>query len=106
MLLFFFLMIRRPPRSTLFPYTTLFRSKKGNDKQRWSNSQAAEITAYVADVSLGGKESVNCCNSKMSNAQCPYHDSHIALVMDPEQANDKTQHVVVEITPRRGEVKQ
>src|SRR2546426_2523550 len=26
MLTFFFLMIRRPPRSTLFPYTTLFRS--------------------------------------------------------------------------------
>src|SRR3712207_8907683 len=26
-LYFFFLMIRRPPRSTLFPYTTLFRSK-------------------------------------------------------------------------------
>src|SRR2546426_9297813 len=33
-LFFFFLMIRRPPRSTLFPYTTLFRSighQKGND---------------------------------------------------------------------------
>src|SRR2546430_5811068 len=27
MLFFFFLMIRRPPRSTLFPYTTLFRSR-------------------------------------------------------------------------------
>src|SRR3712207_9043980 len=26
---FFFLMIRRPPRSTLFPYTTLFRSEHG-----------------------------------------------------------------------------
>src|SRR3989475_6119859 len=26
LLIFFFLMIRRPPRSTLFPYTTLFRS--------------------------------------------------------------------------------
>src|SRR2546426_3781975 len=26
---FFFLMIRRPPRSTLFPYTTLFRSQQG-----------------------------------------------------------------------------
>src|SRR6266481_7891817 len=26
-LYFFFLMIRRPPRSTLFPYTTLFRSR-------------------------------------------------------------------------------
>src|SRR5687767_15185212 len=29
---FFFLMIRRPPRSTLFPYTTLFRSNAHNDK--------------------------------------------------------------------------
>src|SRR5260370_42630175 len=29
--LFFFLMIRRPPRSTLFPYTTLFRSVLGHD---------------------------------------------------------------------------
>src|SRR6266576_6006204 len=28
MLFFFFLMIRRPPRSTLFPYTTLFRSTR------------------------------------------------------------------------------
>src|SRR2546430_10635138 len=30
LLSFFFLMIRRPPRSTLFPYTTLFRSPKSN----------------------------------------------------------------------------
>src|SRR3712207_1437752 len=28
-IIFFFLMIRRPPRSTLFPYTTLFRSHSG-----------------------------------------------------------------------------
>src|SRR3712207_7473446 len=27
LVVFFFLMIRRPPRSTLFPYTTLFRSR-------------------------------------------------------------------------------
>src|SRR5258708_24263323 len=38
---FFFLMIRRPPRSTLFPYTTLFRSlyltpaRKPAFSQRW-----------------------------------------------------------------------
>src|SRR2546426_6540765 len=30
---FFFLMIRRPPRSTLFPYTTLFRSVRGEDDE-------------------------------------------------------------------------
>src|SRR5450432_4707580 len=29
---FFFLMIRRPPRSTLFPYTTLFRSLAADDR--------------------------------------------------------------------------
>src|SRR3712207_7888446 len=31
---FFFLMIRRPPRSTLFPYTTLFRSAGDQDGAR------------------------------------------------------------------------
>src|SRR3712207_9555730 len=30
---YFFLMIRRPPRSTLFPYTTLFRSADGHRSQ-------------------------------------------------------------------------
>src|SRR3712207_7222324 len=30
-IVFFFLMIRRPPRSTLFPYTTLFRSLRHHD---------------------------------------------------------------------------
>src|SRR5256885_5525253 len=42
-ILFFFLMIRRPPRSTLFPYTTLFRSARqaGNVRQfrRWRRLQ-------------------------------------------------------------------
>src|SRR2546427_8772677 len=32
--IFFFLMIRRPPRSTLFPYTTLFRSPSARDSRR------------------------------------------------------------------------
>src|SRR5258708_36001228 len=31
-ILFFFLMIRRPPRSTLFPYTTLFRSPQESSR--------------------------------------------------------------------------
>src|SRR5438105_12427232 len=33
-LFFFFLLIRRPPRSTLFPYTTLFRSSKSRELRR------------------------------------------------------------------------
>src|SRR2546427_13066503 len=33
-IVFFFLMIRRPPRSTLFPYTTLFRSQRSRVGKR------------------------------------------------------------------------
>src|SRR3712207_7850222 len=36
LLYFFFLMIRRPPRSTLFPYTTLFRSPARTSFERVS----------------------------------------------------------------------
>src|SRR3712207_7523632 len=38
--LFFFLMIRRPPRSTLFPYTTLFRSSPGVRSRSGGASQS------------------------------------------------------------------
>src|SRR6267378_1938240 len=40
-LLFFFLMIRRPPRSTLFPYTTLFRSTPATPAGRCSTRTGA-----------------------------------------------------------------
>src|SRR5437867_5350264 len=44
MLIFFFLMIRRPPRSTLFPYTTLFRSFLGiNQGLAWSMTVVMKI---------------------------------------------------------------
>src|SRR5258705_4746526 len=41
---FFFLMIRRPPRSTLFPYTTLFRSTSGSASGVSSGVLAASAT--------------------------------------------------------------
>src|SRR6266850_4577757 len=41
---FFFLMIRRPPRSTLFPYTTLFRSKCGAQRDPWAAGQEPGCT--------------------------------------------------------------
>src|SRR2546430_4168196 len=57
---FFFLMIRRPPRSTLFPYTTLFRSLFGPSKYgllpellpqerlSWGNG-VLELGTFLAD---------------------------------------------------------
>src|SRR2546422_3163624 len=48
-LFFFFLMIRRPPRSTLFPYTTLFRSMVPAAGQRRRAEPAARAVAGAGD---------------------------------------------------------
>src|SRR2546422_1890587 len=46
--LFFFLMIRRPPRSTLFPYTTLFRSVLDRDYDHEGPEHEREYAEHVA----------------------------------------------------------
>src|SRR2546422_7386696 len=60
-------MIRRPPRSTLFPYTTLFRSTVSS--RMWSAStcqpffQSSAFTAASAAAStLDGSEPMNVCS--------------------------------------------
>src|SRR2546422_7496486 len=64
LLFFFFLMIRRPPRSTLFPYTTLFRSdhceaialvlEKGESGQVYNVGTGEERpNLEVAEANLG-----------------------------------------------------
>src|SRR2546429_3524933 len=45
---FFFLMIRRPPRSTLFPYTTLFRSG------RWSHRVGLTAVSILRSQGVDG----------------------------------------------------
>src|SRR5260370_35763249 len=49
-------MIRRPPRSTLFPYTTLFRSHFGRSSEKLKNLRPA------LRIVLGGKQQ---CNSSV-----------------------------------------
>src|SRR5260370_42573072 len=49
-------MIRRPPRSTLFPYTTLFRSRYVRDGKTEA-MQASKITVSVRNAS-GGQDQV------------------------------------------------
>src|SRR5687768_18217399 len=47
-LLFFFLMIRRPPRSTLFPYTTLFRSVEDDSGRPAEQGEGEPVHAVAA----------------------------------------------------------
>src|SRR3712207_8710353 len=72
----FFLMIRRPPRSTLFPYTTLFRSRLGRMQARSEFAPGTDAYAeieergrargYSAGVSAGDRKSTRL-NSSHAN---------------------------------------
>src|SRR5438445_6133610 len=47
-------MIRRPPRSTLFPYTTLFRSSSDDDEDVWKTYLQAEHMDWSQYIDLPG----------------------------------------------------
>src|SRR5256885_9917936 len=51
---FFFLMIRRPPRSTLFPYTTLFRSQRVASELGETGLQEEELRAMIEEFDIEG----------------------------------------------------
>src|SRR5260370_18337412 len=67
MLFFFFLMIRRPPRSTLFPYTTLFRSVLAASSCNWLNLVAAPKHSGSTPVANGSSVPVCPAFSARSN---------------------------------------
>src|SRR5438477_3695950 len=72
--LFFFLMIRRPPRSTLFPYTTLFRSREirevhvdlAPDLEELGAVAALELQRDVPDGAGVDRKSTRLNSSHMS----------------------------------------
>src|SRR2546425_9415669 len=70
MLFFFFLMIRRPPRSTLFPYTTLFRSKNIDDIRE---SPALDVIRLL----------------RRHGALVEYHDPHVARLEEEEVRSEE-----------------
>src|SRR5690349_23172347 len=58
---FFFLMLRRPPRSTLFPYTTLFRSQleanaQGDEGFEQAKQQPNELGELKREYALRSEE--------------------------------------------------
>src|SRR5438552_9071654 len=61
---FFFLTIRRPPRSTLFPYTTLFRSGSGSNRGNSTTQQNA-----CAVVGRGASRRITSCRTLSSTGE-------------------------------------
>src|SRR5260370_5640457 len=71
---FFFLMIRRPPRSTLFPYTTLFRSGPLLPAQSISIRRTVYFSQRVLDAGQAGGSR---CRSEEHTSEL---QSHLNLV--------------------------
>src|SRR3712207_9195998 len=65
-LVFFFLMIRRPPRSTLFPYTTLFRSRPDSHEMVTSGSARAVPIADTQNVLSSAHAALTRSGSEVS----------------------------------------
>src|SRR5258708_13482010 len=95
---FFFLMIRRPPRSTLFPYTTLFRSLLAPSlvrylaKQRWQvNSVSVRVQPTASQREIGrqgGPKSVHLSTGGLTalhriNAQILRSEDHPPQLQPP-----------------------
>src|SRR5260221_13929388 len=80
--LFFFLMIRRPPRSTLFPYTTLFRSPSESpghpENVTTTGTPCCSASSTVFRNSLSSSHAIfgSGCSG------FPWHDN--ALIESPE----------------------
>src|SRR3712207_9098984 len=74
---FFFLMIRRPPRSTLFPYTTLFRSgHRGHGGEATDRAGRKVDVTFVVSGRLRGQNPYGLPNPASDRKSTRLNSSH------------------------------
>src|SRR5690349_22066107 len=69
-------MIRRPPRSTLFPYTTLFRSPRGEGARRARSAASGDGTGAV---SIPSNEPAASCDGTTDRKSTRLNSSHVEI---------------------------
>src|SRR5260370_24644158 len=78
-------MIRRPPRSTLFPYTTLFRSLAADEASGDGNEQAAAPKDMVLYLSFGA------ARSEEHTSELQSHLNLVCRLLLEKKKNDASQ---------------
>src|SRR5439155_23706795 len=73
----FFLMIRRPPRSTLFPYTTLFRSNKHVDAGEIAQGKVDDRSTRVTEAWTGPQVAWKMARGDRKSTRL--NSSHVAI---------------------------
>src|SRR5215203_6773382 len=95
-LIFFFLMIRRPPRSTLFPYTTLFRSRP--------DPPSLQLRGAVSCVPLLPAERLYCSFECIRSAEAScLGDNGVRAGSDQDAHRNPRLHLSFEPDPRSPE---
>src|SRR5205085_12232611 len=90
-LLFFFLMIRRPPRSTLFPYTTLFRSERGVPAATIEGLKARGHQVAVREAPWGGGQAIKIEDRKSTRLNSSHSQiSYAVFCLKKKKKQHKT----------------
>src|SRR2546426_2819841 len=86
-------MIRRPPRSTLFPYTTLFRSHgaAAARPQRWHDAARGAVELRVAHAGGGGRRARRRSEEHTSELQSPCN-LVCRLLLEKKKKKKNNQH--------------
>src|SRR5437667_8962587 len=86
-------MIRRPPRSTLFPYTTLFRSAVMNTTSRKPESGSSVNMTPLAPRSLRTMSCTPADRSEEHTSELQsHHDLVCRLLLEKKKKNSNTDH--------------
>src|SRR3712207_7248658 len=70
-------MIRRPPRSTLFPYTTLFRSARVQNSCQVSVAAVRIIPSEICQRPCHSAGAAGCCTRKVPSSRSEEHTSEL-----------------------------
>src|SRR2546426_3744598 len=79
MFFFFFLMIRRPPRSTLFPYTTLFRSRRADRECRSPRARPVALSRPQRRSSRAAPRALGSSAARRDRKSTRLNSSHLVI---------------------------
>src|SRR2546430_12515823 len=94
-LFFFFLMIRRPPRSTLFPYTTLFRSSGADPREAGHHrprdgGEARGVRGPRPTLERGAGASQDRKSTRLNSSHS--QNSYAVFCLEKKKKNNTTHH--------------
>src|SRR2546429_1441568 len=92
-------MIRRPPRSTLFPYTTLFRSLRRSDVPAWCPGWIFVETKVVSDVTLLRCQAVTADRKSTRLNSSHGYISYAVFCLKKKKNEDLTAIITSHMTP-------